>query len=117
MSTVYLFRRKAAADWTSQNPVLMDGELGLEKGTRLFKFGDGSTAWNSLPYAGASVGIVPWGSISGTLSAQTDLVAALAAKQATLVSGTNIKTVGGVSILGAGDIPVSGGGSSITVKD
>lgn len=36
---------------------------------------------------------------------------ALTAKQATLVSGTNIKTVGGQSILGAGDIPVSGGGS------
>lgn len=32
---------------------------------------------------------------------------ALDAKQATLVSGTNIKTVGGVSILGTGDIPSS----------
>lgn len=37
---------------------------------------------------------------------------ALGGKQDTLVSGTNIKTVGGVSILGTGDIPV---GSSITV--
>ena len=34
-----------------------------------------------------------------------------AAKQDTLVSGTNIKTVGGQSLLGAGDIPVSGGGA------
>jgi hypothetical protein len=33
----------------------------------------------------------------------------LALKQDTLVSGTNIKTVGGVSILGAGDIAVSSG--------
>jgi hypothetical protein len=33
----------------------------------------------------------------------------LDAKQATLVSGTNIKTVGGVSILGAGDIAISSG--------
>ena len=30
--------------------------------------------------------------------------------QETLVSGTNIKTVGGTSILGSGDIPISGGG-------
>lgn len=110
MSNVYLFRRKTAADWTSQNPILMDGELGLEKVTRLFKFGDGVTAWNSLPYAGASVGVVPWGAITGTLSAQTDLAAALGAKQATLVSATNIKTINGASILGAGDLVVSGGG-------
>jgi hypothetical protein len=33
----------------------------------------------------------------------------LDAKQATLVSGTNIKTVGGVSILGAGDIVINSG--------
>lgn len=33
----------------------------------------------------------------------------LGSKQATLVSGTNIKTVGGVSLLGSGDIPVGGG--------
>ncbi len=38
----------------------------------------------------------------------TGLTAALAAKQSTLISGTNIKTVGGVSLLGAGDIPVGG---------
>lgn len=118
MANIYLFRRKTSANWTAANPVLMSGELGLETDTTKFKFGDGSTAWNSLAYAGASVGVVPWGSISGTLSAQTDLVAALAAKQATLVSATNIKTINGLSILGPGDLVVSGGGgSSITVKD
>ena len=36
---------------------------------------------------------------------------ALLAKQDNLVSGTNIKTVNGVSILGSGDITVSGGSS------
>lgn len=35
--------------------------------------------------------------------------AALATKQDFLVSGTNIKTVGGVSVLGTGDVPVSTG--------
>lgn len=112
MSSIYLFRRKTAANWTSQNPVLMDGELGLETDTGLFKFGNGSTTWNSRPYAGASVGVVPWGAITGTLSAQTDLAAALAAKQATLVSATNIKTINGNSILGSGDLVISGGGVS-----
>lgn len=41
---------------------------------------------------------------------------ALDAKQATLVSGTNIKTVNGQTILGSGNIPISGGGGgSVTV--
>ena len=40
---------------------------------------------------------------------------ALDAKQASLVSGTNIKTVNGQTILGTGNITVSGGGGSVTV--
>jgi hypothetical protein len=39
----------------------------------------------------------------------TNLTTDLAAKQATLVSGTNIKTVNGSSLLGSGDLIVSGG--------
>jgi hypothetical protein len=54
--------------------------------------------------AGAS-----WGTIGGTLSDQTDLNSALGAKQDTLVSGTNIKTVNSQSILGSGNIAISGG--------
>lgn len=107
MADIYLFRRKTAADWTSQNPVLLEGELGLETDTGKFKFGNGSTTWTGRPYAGASVGVVPWGAITGTLSAQTDLQAALNAKQATLVSGTNIKTVNGNSLMGSGDLVLS----------
>ena len=36
----------------------------------------------------------------------------LDAKQSTLVSATNIKTVNGSSLLGSGDLVVSGGGGS-----
>lgn len=50
-----------------------------------------------------------WGTITGTLSDQTDLDTALSGKQATLVSGTNIKTVNGNSLLGSGDLVISGG--------
>lgn len=49
-----------------------------------------------------------WGQITGTLSNQTDLQTALNSKQDTLVSGTNIKTINSSSILGSGDITVSG---------
>ena len=38
-------------------------------------------------------------------------------KQALLVSGANIKTVNGVSILGSGDLPVAGTGSGILLAD
>ena len=41
-----------------------------------------------------------------------DLTTLLAGKQATLVSGTNIKTVNNQSLLGSGNINISGGGSS-----
>ncbi len=49
-----------------------------------------------------------WGSITGTLSNQTDLQTALNAKQDTLVSGTNIKTVNSQSLLGSGNLVVGG---------
>lgn len=48
----FAVRRRLAADWTSLNEVLLLGEIGLERNTRKFKFGDGVTPWNSLPYYG-----------------------------------------------------------------
>ena len=49
-----------------------------------------------------------WGDITGTLSNQTDLQTALDAKQDDLISGSNIKTINGSSVLGSGDLIVSG---------
>lgn len=43
-------RRGTAASWASANPTLAAGEWGYETDTRLYKIGDGSTAWNSLIY-------------------------------------------------------------------
>jgi mannan endo-1,4-beta-mannosidase len=48
-------RRDTAANWTSNNPVLKQGEEGLEtdaltSGIVQSKIGDGVTAWNALPY-------------------------------------------------------------------
>jgi hypothetical protein len=44
-------RRGTAAEWTTANPILADGELGIETDTSLMKIGDGVTAWSALPYA------------------------------------------------------------------
>jgi len=43
-------RRGTAAAWTSENPTLAEGELGIETDTGFVKTGDGSTAWTSLTY-------------------------------------------------------------------
>lgn len=44
-------RRGTAAEWTAANPVLAQGEPGIESDTGKQKFGNGVTAWASLPYA------------------------------------------------------------------
>ena len=49
-------------------------------------------------------GTTSWGSITGTLTSQTDLNTALGLKQNTLVSGTNIKTINSTTLLGSGNI-------------
>jgi len=36
--------------WASKNTVLLAGEIGIESDTLKMKVGDGTTAWNSLPY-------------------------------------------------------------------
>lgn len=43
-------RRDTAANWTAANPVLLNGEAGIETDTRRFKIGDGSTTWSGLSY-------------------------------------------------------------------
>lgn len=45
------FRRGTTTEWSSANPVLKSGELGLDTTLNKFKIGDGTTVWNSLSYA------------------------------------------------------------------
>ncbi len=45
-------RRDTALAWNTLNPILHDGEMGVESDTRQFKIGDGVTAWNTLSYGG-----------------------------------------------------------------
>ena len=52
-NTAIQLRNDTAANWTTDNPTLAAGEMGLETDTNRIKFGDGSTTWTSLPYVGA----------------------------------------------------------------
>ena len=48
--TRFKLRNGTAAAWTSANPILLAGEMGVETDTRKYKIGDGATAWSSLSY-------------------------------------------------------------------
>lgn len=50
MSDRVQFRRDTKERWTEVNPVLMEGEIGLEIDTNNIKMGDGVHAWNELEY-------------------------------------------------------------------
>ena len=47
-STIFKIRRDTAANWSSENPTLASGEMGLDQTNNFIKMGDGTTAWNSL---------------------------------------------------------------------
>lgn len=51
MAVQIQLRNDTAANWTSANPTLAAGEMGIETNTLKFKIGNGSTAWTSLAYA------------------------------------------------------------------
>ena len=50
MASIIQFRRDTASNWTSNNPTLASGELGIESDTGQYKIGDGTTAWSSISY-------------------------------------------------------------------
>ena len=53
----FQFRRGTAAEWTTADPVLANGEPGLETDSDRFKIGDGITVWSLLPYWNSGGGI------------------------------------------------------------
>ena len=76
-------RRDTAANWTSANPTLLAGEIGIESDTLKWKVGTGSTAWTSLGY-------IPAFSLSAYPLVNADIASAAAIaynKLATLTSG------------------------------
>ena len=87
---------------------------------RKFKIGDGITDWINLPYSvediSSKLSIVDFnnyidntntsGTNTGDNANNSQYSGLATSKQDTLVSGNTIKTIGGNSILGSGNIPV-----------
>lgn len=95
-----------------------DGNDGYSPIANVVKVGDTATititdktGTTTASISDGTSGSSTWGNITGTLSNQTDLNNALNGKQESLVSGTNIKTINNESILGEGNISISGGSS------
>ena len=51
MATRIQLRRGNASDWTSADPILAEGEIGLELDTGNIKIGLGTTSWENLQYS------------------------------------------------------------------
>jgi hypothetical protein len=81
-----LIRRDTASNWTASNPTLASGELGGETDTGKLKLGNGSTAWNSLPY---QVGVT---SVNGN----TGVVTGLAPTASPTFTGVPLSTTAAV---------------------
>lgn len=58
---------KTSTQWTTDNTVLAEGQVGFESDTRYTKTGDGNTPWNSLSYdASATAGSASGGGSGGS---------------------------------------------------
>lgn len=74
----FQFRKDTTANWQLANPILLDGEMGIEQtenGSLMFKIGDGianaagvvsGTHWNDLPYVSGPEGKPPVHEWNGT---------------------------------------------------
>jgi hypothetical protein len=49
--TVIKLRKDSAANWASVDPILANGEVGIDTTVYKFKVGNGSSAWSALPFA------------------------------------------------------------------
>ena len=68
-----------AQDWALINPILLKNEIAFDSDTMQFKIGDGTTAWNDLPYSNvdnsliAGRGIIITPSTGNTFTVNTQL--------------------------------------------
>ncbi|AYN57297.1 hydrolase [Arthrobacter phage Richie] len=96
-------RRDTAANWTAANTVLAAGEVGYELDTKNHKVGDGTTGWNSLPYAAGPgrVAIAPVATSAGVYDRRLNVynykpaqVFRLRAALAKAAAGTALANIG-----------------------
>ena len=68
-------RRDTAALWTSIDPTLAQGELGMETDTGKLKIGNGTTTWKNLTYLATTVSPPDWSSVTQEARIQSSDIA------------------------------------------
>lgn len=68
MAVQIQLRNDVAANWSSVNPVLAQGEIGIERDTGLMKIGDGATDWDNLLYSSLDTTQVSYTHTQGAVS-------------------------------------------------
>ena len=74
MASQIQLRRDSSANWASVNPVLAEGEIGINTTIDQYKIGDGATAWNSLAYSSANISLNDIGDVTITSAADGDFL-------------------------------------------
>jgi hypothetical protein len=102
-------RYDTAANWTTANPTLLAGEIGIESDTKKWKLGDGSTAWTSLGYIpGLSISAYPLvnADIASNAEIAVSKLADGAARQLlqTAANGTDVEWASNIDIPGTLDV-------------
>jgi hypothetical protein len=112
MAVQIQIRRDTASNWTSVNPILVQGEPGFETDTGKLKIGDGSSVWTSLPYqAAANVadGTIVNADINANAAIAVSKFASGTSRQIlqTNVAGNSVEWTSDVSIPGTLSFPLA----------
>jgi hypothetical protein len=101
MAIVIQIRRDIAANWTSVNPLLAQGEWGEELDTLKFKVGDGVLRWNALPY------VIP----SSDATTASNIGAGTGVFSSKAINDLQFK-----SLVGANGVTISSGVNTVTIS-
>ena len=102
-------RYDTAANWTTANPTLLAGEIGIESDTKKWKLGTGAAAWNSLGYIpGLSISAYPL--VNADISATAEIAVSKLADGTprqllqTDAAGTGVEWASNIDIPGTLDV-------------
>lgn len=107
MSVQIKLRRDTAANWVIVNPVLGQGEPGLETDTLKLKYGDGVTHWNQLTYPTVYATPTPAAALTGATLPANILNSSL----------TKIGTLTDLTVTNAIDADILGNAATATQAD